>query len=80
MVVNGYKNLFFIKSFWAFCEKAVIFFLIGIINDTIQNLSPEKDKAEYEGMESWTLGFSKASIGCILFTSKKLYEKTTTTV
>jgi hypothetical protein len=48
-----------------------------MINDTLQNLSSEKDKAEYEGMESWTLGFSKASTSCILFTSPKLYEKTT---
>jgi hypothetical protein len=48
-----------------------------MINDTIQDLSPEKDKAEYEGMEIWTLGFSKASTRCILFTSPKLYEKTT---
>ncbi len=51
-----------------------------MINDTIQNISSEKDKAEYEGMESWTLGFSKASISCILFTSKKLYEKKTSKV
>jgi hypothetical protein len=48
-----------------------------MINDTIQDLSPEKDKTEYEGMEIWTLGFSKASTRCILFTSQKLYEKTT---
>lgn len=48
-----------------------------MINDTIQDLSPEKDKTEYEGMEIWTLGFSKASTSSILFTSTKLYEKTT---
>ena len=61
-------------------KKYSQYFLIGIINDTIQDLSPEKDKAEYEGMEIWTLGFSKTSTRCILFTSPKLYEKTTTKI
>jgi hypothetical protein len=52
-----------------------LFLKVACINDDIQQILAEKNQEEYEGMESRSLGFSKTSIGCILFTDESVYEK-----